>query len=138
VRYFVAFISVLAGIAAVAVEFHLVPNAHLKKGSPEESRFVFDLCVTFYATVYLAGASLYAVIGRFGDRQELRTWSGWHMLVLHGAAFAYVFVPLISKPGSAPLLRPATIVTALLFLVSLIHCMRSITSRLGPGRIDEV
>jgi hypothetical protein len=140
VRYLVAFLSVLAGIGytafdAVYARGGLPRSTSNDAGqlSPEESRFVFDACVTFYGTVYWCGRRLYALLGRRAAAAELNQWSAWHLRVLNAFGGAWLLSSGWRSFVTAGLVRPSLLVAVVLLVQAAIDFVTAAFARQRGG-----
>jgi hypothetical protein len=131
-RYTVAFLSILAGIGYTTFDawwqIHRlpipVPNA---TGQPslQESKFIFDLCVTFYGTVYWCGRHLYTLMGRHEGAAEVRRWSAWHMRVLNGFGGIYLLLSACQSFAQFRVIQPSVVVGLVLLFQAVIDARRA-------------
>jgi hypothetical protein len=120
-RYFVATCAVCAGalisIADVSVALHSLPRppgGAPQRQTPEDHRFVFDACVTFYGIAFSTGRLLYRWLGAHTEAEELRRWSRWYIALLNIVGGGYLLASGWQAWQQAFVVRPSLMAAAVL------------------------
>jgi len=118
-RYAVALISVLVGIALAVWQFvaAALPNP-VPQGLAELT--IFEACITFYSGVYCTGRVFYLALGRKNEANTVRQGQRWHMLLLHCFGLFFVIALGARKNWLQLLLQPVVLAMALAVLMSAI------------------
>jgi hypothetical protein len=106
----------LLGFAIGLIDFmiavsQLPPGA---RGTPEEDRLVLDACITTYGVAYPTGELLYWLFGAREESSHLRSWSRWHLALLHTVGAGWLLYSNVNGMHQGFVLRPSLVVALLM------------------------
>lgn len=138
-RYFITFCAVGIGILFAGIDMAMsmptppqLPPGEVRQHrqkTPEEMRYIFNVCLIFYGMTYATGRFLYGLLGKTTEANELRRWSRWHMIVLNSFGSCLLLGSVWEVFPKVGLMRPALISAAILALLAIFDLWQALTSK---------